>query len=70
MGGSGISSAEAVYDNLLASGHRFGVCVQVWFALFHGCGQVFPFFFSFCFFLNPCYQILWGKCFGVASLFV
>jgi hypothetical protein len=35
-------------DNLLASGHRFGVCVHyvVWFALFHG---VFPFLLLFLF---------------------
>jgi hypothetical protein len=40
IGDSGISSAQAAYDNLLASGHRFGVCVHyvVGFALFHGCG--------------------------------
>jgi hypothetical protein len=28
MGDFGISSALAAYDNLLASGHRFGVCVH------------------------------------------
>jgi hypothetical protein len=35
----------------LASGHRFGVCVHyvVWFALFYGCGRVFPFFLLFLF---------------------
>jgi hypothetical protein len=33
----------------LASGHRFGICVHyvVWFAIFHGCGRVFPFFLLF-----------------------
>jgi hypothetical protein len=55
MGGSVISSALVAYDNLLASGHCFVVCVHyvVWFALFHGCGRVFPFFllFLFVFFL-------------------
>jgi hypothetical protein len=48
-GGSDISSAQAAYDNLLASGHRFGVSVHyvVWFALFHGCGRVFSFILLF-----------------------
>jgi hypothetical protein len=47
------------------SRHRFGVCVQyvVWFALFHGCGGVLP-FFLFVFFLYPFYQVLCGE-FGV-----
>jgi hypothetical protein len=57
------------YDNLLSSSYRFGVCVHyvVWFALFHGCGRVFPFFL---FFFYSCYQVLWGICFGVVSFFV
>jgi hypothetical protein len=45
MGGSGIST----YDNLLASGYRFGVWVHyvVWFALFLSCDQVFSSFLFF-----------------------
>jgi hypothetical protein len=74
MDGSGISGAYAAYDNLLASGPFFGLCVNyvVWFALFHGCGRVIPFFllFLFVFFFYPCYQVLWEKCFGVVSFFV
>jgi hypothetical protein len=46
MSGSGIASAQAAYDNLLASGLRFGVSVHymVWFAHFYGCGRVFLIF--------------------------
>jgi hypothetical protein len=38
IGVSSKSSAKTAYDNLLASGHRFGVCVHyvMWFAFFHG----------------------------------
>jgi hypothetical protein len=51
MGGSGISSTCAADDNLLASGHCFGVYVHfvMWFALFHCCSRVFSFLLLFLF---------------------
>jgi hypothetical protein len=44
----------------------------LWFALFHGCGRVFPFFllFLFVFLLYPFYQVLWGICSGVVNFLV